>query len=218
MANPESSSVSAGKSSFLPVFPLELWDIIIEHLRNEETTQTLSRLAQTCPVLYARINPLLYHPVRLNNSESGARLARTIESRPELAPLIREIQHKQDCGFEIHSQRHIKFYNMVVTLPNLEKLCLKNNLAPIGSFRWATDQEREHAYMKWFTADEPRPLKQIRDFGVGPSGESSFSPPSDEKFNFERPGTDKTLFWTSFLQNPVGFPALRVCKLSNKMG
>lgn len=71
------------RSTLLPVFPLELWDIIIEHLREEESAQHLSRLAQTCPALYSRIDPQLYKSVRLFNSESGARLALTIENRPE---------------------------------------------------------------------------------------------------------------------------------------
>lgn len=212
----EDSSQVRPQPSFLPIFPLELWDIIIEYLRNEETLQSLSRLAQTCPMLRARIEPLLYQPVRLQNSESGARLARTIMSRPELAPLIREIQHKEDSGFEQYSQRYSKFYQWVVTLPHLERLCLRNEIKLLDTSRWASEDERHEELENWL--DEawasPRPLKQIRDFGVGPQEESSFSLPADEKFISEFFRRDRTL-WNSSLQTPTGFPALRVCKPFN---
>ncbi|KAJ5135627.1 uncharacterized protein N7515_004905 [Penicillium bovifimosum] len=105
-------SIRTGKSTSLHVFPLEIWDIVIEQLKHEESAQHLSRLAQTCHMLYQRTLPLLYRLVRLANSESGARLAVAIEQRPELAELIHEIRHKADSGSEFLSGRHLKFYNM----------------------------------------------------------------------------------------------------------
>jgi hypothetical protein len=211
MANPGSSPV-ARKPSFLPVFPRELWDIIIDHLRNEETIQTLSRLGQSCPALLTIIEPMLYSPaVRLQNSESGARLARTIDSRPELAPLIREIQHKADSGFEPHSNRHFLFYKMAVTLPNLEKLILKKNSRPLPT--WASEDDRDREFSTSSIKSASNSVKEIRDFGLGPSRESS-SPPTDEIIGNNESDVKRSLFWHSLFQNPKGLPALRECKSS----
>lgn len=215
MIDKESSQVRP-QTSFLPIFPLELWDIIIEHLRNEETVQSLSRLAQTCPMLRARIEPLLYQHVRLQNSESGARLARTIKSRPELSPLIREIHHKENSGFEQDSQRYSKFYQWVVTLPHLERLFLRNEIKLLDTSRWTSEHERHEGFNDWVSEalKSPTPLKQIREFGIGPQEVSSFSPPTDEKFTAQVVWRDRTL-WRSSLQTPTGLPALRICKSSN---
>lgn len=204
------------RSTLLPVFPLELWDIIIEHLREEESAQHLSRLAQTCPALYSRIDPQLYKSVRLFNSESGARLALTIENRPELASLIREIRHKQDTGSEIWSHRHLKFYKAAVTLPNLQKLSLRRNPGPFDSTRWPSTHARDDAVMQWVKkiASRSGSIKEYRDLGYGPPGESSFSPPDDELICMQD-GAAETLFWHASLQNPPGLPALRVCEFYN---
>ncbi|KAJ5236598.1 hypothetical protein N7489_006689 [Penicillium chrysogenum] len=204
------------RSTLLPVFPLELWDIIIEHLREEESAQHLSRLAQTCPALYSRIDPQLYKSVRLFNSESGARLALTIENRPELASLIREIRHKQDTGSEIWSHRHLKFYKAAVTLPNLEKLSLRRNPRPFDSTRWPSTHARDDAVMQWVKkiASRSGSIKEYRDLGYGPPGESSFSPPDDELICMQD-GAAETLFWHASLQNPPGLPALRVCHIGS---
>ena len=213
MATPRERSF-AQRSTLLPVFPLELWDIIIEYLHDEESAQHLSRLAQTCPALYSRIDPQLYNkPVRLFNSESGARLALTIEKRPELAPLIRQIRHKQDTGSELWSYRHLRFYKMAVNLPNLEKLSLRRNPRPFDSTRWASTHARDDALLQWLKkiASGSGSVKEYRELGYGPSDESSFSPP-DHEITYLRDGTAETLFWQASLQNPPGLPALRVCE------
>ncbi|KAI2703727.1 hypothetical protein DTO027I6_2024 [Penicillium roqueforti] len=204
----------AQRSTLLPVFPLELWDIIIEYLQDEESAQHLSRLAQTCPALYSRIDPQLYKCVRLFNSESGARLALTIEKRPELAPLIRQIRHKQDAGSEVWSYRHLKFYKMAVTLPNLENLSLRRNPRPFDSTRWASTHARDDALLQWVKkiASGSGSVKEYRELGYGPSEESSFSPP-DHEITYER--ATETLFWHASLQTPSGLPALRVCHIGS---
>ncbi|KGO71837.1 hypothetical protein PITC_028400 [Penicillium italicum] len=205
------------RSTLLPVFPLELWDIIIEYLRDEESAQHLSRLAQTCPALYCRIDPQLYKkPVYLLNSESGARLALTIEKRPELAPLICEIRHKQDAGSEIWSARHFKFYKTAVTLPNLENLSLRRNPMLFDSTRWASADDRDNATLQWVKnlASGKGSVKKYRELGYGPSGESSFSPP-DREISDIRAGAVETLFWHASLQHPPGLPALRVCHIGS---
>ncbi|CAG8888142.1 unnamed protein product [Penicillium egyptiacum] len=204
------------RSTLLPVFPLELWDIVIEYLHDEESAQHLSRLAQTCPALYSRIDPQLYKLVRLSNSESGARLALTIEKRPELAPLIRDIRHKHDAGSEIWSYRHLKFYKMAATLPNLENLSLRRNPRPFDSTRWASRRARDDAMLQWVkdVASGSGSIKEYRGLGYGPSGESSFSPPYHEPTRMQS-GADQTLFWHASLQNPPGLPALRFCHIGS---
>ncbi|KAJ5699459.1 hypothetical protein N7536_002472 [Penicillium majusculum] len=205
------------RSKLLPVFPLELWDIIIEYLRDEESAQHLSRLAQSCPALYAKIDPLLYNnPLRLLNSESGARLALTVEKRPELAPLIREIQHKQDSGSEFWSYRHLKFYKMAVTLPNLENLSLRRNPRSFDSTRWASTYARDDAMLQWERKIRSGSIsvKEYREMGYGPLGESSFSPP-DHELTYMRNSAVETLFWHASLQYPPGMPALRVCHIGS---
>ena len=204
------------RSTLLPVFPLELWDIIIQYLHDEESAQHLSRLAQTCPALYSRIDPQLYKSVRLFNSESGARLALTIEKRPELASLIHEIRHKQDTGSETWSHRHFKFYKAAVALPNLESLILRRNPRPFDSSRWASTHARDDAMIQWKrkAALGSMSIKEYRDLGFGPPGESSFSPPDHER-NYTQNATTGTLFGHASLQNPPGLPALRVCEFYN---
>ncbi|CAI7643176.1 unnamed protein product [Penicillium crustosum] len=205
------------RSTLLPIFPLELWDIIIEYLHDEESAQHLSRLAQTCPALYSRIDPQLYSkPVRLFNSESGAHLALTIEKRPELAPLIREIRHKQDAGSEFWSSRHLKFYETAVTLPNLENLSLRRNPRPFDSARWASAHARDEAMLQWVKkiGSGSGSVKEYRELGYGPSGESSFSPP-DNELSYTRDGAVETLFWHASLQHPPGLPSLRVCHIGS---
>ncbi|KAK4864448.1 hypothetical protein LT330_009711 [Penicillium expansum] len=205
------------RPTLLPIFPLELWDIIIEYLHDEESAQHLSRLAQTCPALYFRIDPQLYNnPVRLLNSESGARLALTIEKRPELAPLICEIRHKQDTGSEYWSNRHLQFYKTAVTLPNLENLSLRRNPRPFDSTRWASANARDDAMLEWMDkiASGSGSVKEYRELGYGPSGESSFSPP-DRELSHTRDGEVETLFWHASLQHPPGLPALRVCHIGS---
>ncbi|KAJ5834934.1 hypothetical protein N7447_000960 [Penicillium robsamsonii] len=204
------------RSTILPVFPLELWDIIIEYLHDEESAQHLSRLAQSCATLYERINSKLYNRVRLFNSESGARLALTIEKRPELAPLIREIRHKQDAGSEFWSYRHFKFYKSAVTLPNLESLSLRRNPRPFDSARWASTYARDDAMLEWVRkiASGSGTVKEYRELGFGPLGESSFSPP-DRKLGYMQDGAVETLFVHASLPDPPGLPALRVCHIGS---
>ncbi|CAI7609952.1 unnamed protein product [Penicillium discolor] len=216
MASPKERAF-VQRSTLLPIFPLELWDIIIEYLHDEESAQHLSRLAQTCPALYSRIDPQLYSkPVRLFNSESGAHLALTIEKRPELAPLIHEIRHKQDAGSEFWSYRHLKFYEMAVTLPNLENLSLRRNPRPFDSARWTSAHARDEAMLEWVKkiGSGSGSVKEYRELGYGPSGESLFSPP-DNELSYTRDGAVETLFWHASLQNPPGLPALCVCHIGS---
>ncbi|KAJ5130412.1 uncharacterized protein N7515_006451 [Penicillium bovifimosum] len=205
-------SIGSDKSSFLH-FPLEIWDMIIEQLKHEESPQHLSRLAQTCQMLYQRTLPLLYSPVCLANSESGARLAVAIEQRPELAELIREIRHKEDSGSELSSGRHLKFYKMAAGLPNLETLSLRRNPRPHKFDKWTvhniqTVEARE-------AAREAQTVGEYRDMGFGPLGQSQFSPPDIRTIPFDYDRGDETLFWHALLQHPPGLPALRVCHIGS---
>ncbi|KAJ5773413.1 hypothetical protein N7457_008309 [Penicillium paradoxum] len=218
MATPDRMMARPARSTILPVFPLELWDMIIESLCDEESAQHLSRLSRTCSMLYQRIEPSLYSTVRLWNSESGARLARTIERRPELAPRIRQIRHKEDAGSEFYSHRYLKFYKTAATLPELEKLVLRRNPRPFELTRWANRDERDDALLEWSrkVVTGTAIVKEWRDLGWGPPGESSFSPPGvSDKLSFERDSSKEGLFSHALLQNPPGMPALRVCHIGS---
>lgn len=175
MANTEVSRTRPC-SSFLPVFPPELWNIIIEYLDDGATAQNLGRLAQACPALQAIIEPRLYNPVRLHNPESGARLARTIKSRPELAPLIRELRHKEDSGFGGNLHRYCTFYLMVSNLPNLEQIFMRKTIDPIETYQSADDEGLEEIYnvlhpALWWSSTPKHvamPLKEYRKYTNSP--------------------------------------------------
>ncbi|KAJ5567419.1 hypothetical protein N7535_006725 [Penicillium sp. DV-2018c] len=181
----EMSTPSAG-SDPLRLFPLEIWDMVIEQLKSEESSQHLSRLAQTCHTLYQRSLPFLYGTVRLAHSESGARLAVAIEQRPELAKLIREIRHKEDSGSELSSGRHFKFYKMAAGLPDLRTLVLRRNPRP---------------------PKEPGSYLRTADWAE--------DPPDTSVIPFDYARGDETLFWHALLQNPPGLPALRTCHIGS---
>ncbi|KAJ5327578.1 uncharacterized protein MYU51_009313 [Penicillium brevicompactum] len=208
------------RSSFLPVFPLELWDIIIGYLDDGESAQNLSRLSQANPALREIIEPRLYQPVRLNNSESGARLARTIKSRPDLAPLIREIQHKKDSGHENHYTRYLKFYQMILGLPNLETLFLRNEIKRPDTSRWSNEVEfgsemsQAEALQRALQEVSIMTIGRYRYLIAAPLEDSSFSPPTDEPLSDEFWEQHHTL---SGLYNPSlkGLPALRVCHVGS---
>jgi hypothetical protein len=201
------SPPARSRSLYVPVFPLELWDIIIEYLHREETVQSLSRLSQTCPLLHTRIEPLLYQPVRLQNSESGARLARTIRSRPELAPLIREIQTNEDSGLEIAGQSYWEFYQAAVTLPSLEKLYLRRHADPLDALRYPCQKTRELVYVQ-----VERQYATMEGSGDGLPFIAPFESLATPGRTFEKAWPGRTLFDYSLLQAPTGLPALRVCK------
>ncbi|CAG8145792.1 unnamed protein product [Penicillium salamii] len=175
MANTEVSRTRPC-SSFLPVFPPELWNIIIEYLDDGATAQNLGRLAQACPALQAIIEPRLYNPVRLHNPESGARLARTIKSRPELAPLIRELRHKEDSGFGGNFYSYCTFYLMVSNLPNLEQIFMRKAIDSIETSQSADDESLEEIYnvlhpALWWSSTPKHvamPLKEYRKYTNSP--------------------------------------------------
>ncbi|KAJ5550956.1 hypothetical protein N7461_005654, partial [Penicillium sp. DV-2018c] len=205
-------STRPASSDPLRLFLLEIWDMVIEQLKYEESSQHLSRLARTCRMLYQRTIPFLYGTVRLAHSESGARLAVAIEQRPELAKLIREIRHKEDSGSELASARHLKFYKMAAGLPDLRTLVLRRNPRP-SKFQWLkvrTTQWAEEA------RNEAWNVRRYRLHGFGPRGKSCFSPPPDTaKIVFDYNRGDQTLFWHALLQNPPGLPALRSCHIGS---
>ncbi|KAJ6180197.1 hypothetical protein N7519_010658, partial [Penicillium mononematosum] len=69
------------------IFPLEIWLMIFQYLRDEESPQHISRLAQTCKSFHQELNHVIYQPVRLRRVENARHFANTISSRPDLAAL-----------------------------------------------------------------------------------------------------------------------------------
>ncbi|KAJ5135677.1 uncharacterized protein N7515_004955 [Penicillium bovifimosum] len=160
-------------------------------------------------MLYQRTLPLLYRLVRLANSESGARLAVAIEQHPELAELIHEIRHKADGGSESSSGRHLKFYKMAAGLPNLETLILRTNPRPHKFNRFAVDNSLTAQWARQ-VAREVQTVKQFRNLGFGPPGQSQFSPPDTGMVPLGLERGDETLFGHALRQNPPGLSALHL--------
>ena len=208
MAYPEAAS-SRHSSSFLPVFPLELWDIIIGYLDDGGTPQHLGRLCQACPALQAVIEPRLYQHVRLRSLRGGYRLARTLESRPELRPLIREIRHKKDSGFKSNDKLVRKFYRMFANLPNLEQVFMRTTLGELVN---AFNRVRRPVEELGIIQETLRWSLGLTDLVL--LGDDDPDTSKDPVFTED----DFQIFGNYMLQSPKGLPALRVCEWSSKSG
>ncbi|CAG8124792.1 unnamed protein product [Penicillium olsonii] len=206
MAYPEAAS-SRHSSSFLPVFPLELWDIIIGYLDDGGTPQHLGRLSQACPALQAVIEPRLYQHVRLRSLRGGYRLARTLESRPDLRPLIREIRHKKDSGFESNDKLVRKFYRMFANLPNLEQVFMRTTLDELVN---AFNRVRRPVEELGIIQETLRWSLGLTDLVL--LGDDDPDTSKDPEFTED----DFQIFGNYMLQSPKGLPALRVCHIGTK--
>lgn len=138
----EQDEPSANRASLPP----ELWIMVIQHLRESvrKEPKHLSRLAQTCRSLYQSILPYLYETPRLSWLIHGPRLAETIKKRPDLAPLIREIRHEDDTGFEDLIDFSVPFYEMIAKLPSLETLVFRKRLGVHWrrDIKWTEEEDK----------------------------------------------------------------------------
>ncbi|OQE41849.1 hypothetical protein PENCOP_c004G06951 [Penicillium coprophilum] len=107
------------------VFPPELWLMIIQFLRDEESPQHISRLAQTCKFFYQEINHVIYQSVRLRRVENARRFAKTVSSRPDLAALVKGVRHADDLGFSDFAGHSEPFYQALTKLQNLQTLVMR---------------------------------------------------------------------------------------------
>ncbi|OQE02802.1 hypothetical protein PENVUL_c038G06646 [Penicillium vulpinum] len=116
----------------LPIFPLEIWFMIFQYLRDEESPQHISRLAQTCKYFHRELEHVIYQPVRLKRIENARRFANTVSSRPDLAALVKEVRHSDDTGFSDFAGYSVPFYQALVKLQNLQTLVMRKTLRPSG--------------------------------------------------------------------------------------
>lgn len=147
LQNPTQNTIEQDESSANRAsLPPELWDMIIQHLRESvrKESKHLSRLAQTCRSLYQIIHPFLYETPRLSWLIHGPRLAETIKKRPDLAPLIREIRHEYDTGFEDLIEFSVPFYEMIAKLPSLETLVFRKRLGVPWrrDIKWTEEEDK----------------------------------------------------------------------------
>ncbi|KAJ5540064.1 hypothetical protein N7513_008396 [Penicillium frequentans] len=127
LQNPTQNTIEQDESSANRAsLPPELWDMIIQHLRE------------------SIIHPFLYETPRLSWLIHGPRLAETIKKRPDLAPLIREIRHEYDTGFEDLIEFSVPFYEMIAKLPSLETLVFRKRLGVPWrrDIKWTEEEDK----------------------------------------------------------------------------
>lgn len=116
--------------SMVPVFPPEIWLIIVDHLRGEDNPQHISRLSQTCRWLYQEINHLIYRSVRLNWEMNVLGFGQTVFNRPQLAGLVKQVRYAIDMGSNSFTSRYSPFYKLLPRLYNLRTLNLRKDFYP----------------------------------------------------------------------------------------
>lgn len=87
------------------IFPLELWLVIFQYLRDE--------------------SPRLV--------ENARRFANTVSGRPHLAALVKEVRHAE-VGFADFAGYSEPFYKALIKLPNLETLVMRKSLHPSTAY------------------------------------------------------------------------------------
>lgn len=209
------------------IFPLELWLMIFQYLR-EESPQHISILAQTCKSFYQELNLVIYQPVRLRRLENARRFANTISGRPDLAALVKEVRHAEDMGFADFAGYSEPFYKALAKLPSLETLVMRKTLHPSTEYSPQTESQEvltqiSNAF-EYLGVPESYLEDLLTDMGNRgyPLGDASDSfglgfHPCEEDFSLQGLAQDlaeRTYFSRDYLQDLI--PALRTCKLPNR--
>ena len=129
-----------------PTFPVELWLMIIEHLRDEESPQHMSRLAQTSKWFHEVVNDALYPIMRLQSNLNAEKFAFSMinleepkfVARPEVKSLVREVRHHGDMGFQNFTYSCSLFYEELATFHNLETLIMRPRWSATNPSLWST--------------------------------------------------------------------------------
>lgn len=216
-------------SSAPPILPAELWLMIAEYLKDEDSPRHLSRLARTSKWLYWALNDLIYQTVRLERRANARKFAETLRDRPELKGLISEVRHYGDMGFQDFSYFCSTFYTELSTLQNLQTLIMRPKWRK-RQVRWRHlwecllyDVYLEGDYSYWdeyvekflLALDRAEQMGEVdvdEEFGYGwnPLADDD---PADYAFPYDHP---QLLAMTSFCGNTLkdSLPALRTCKSS----
>ncbi|KAF4760459.1 hypothetical protein HAV15_007438 [Penicillium sp. str.  len=206
------------------IFPLELWLMIFQYLR-EESPQHISILAQTCKSFYQELNLVIYQPVRLRRLENARRFANTISGRPDLAALVKEVRHAEDMGFADFAGYSEPFYKALAKLPSLETLVMRKTLHPSTEYSPQTESQEvltqiSNAF-EYLGVPESYLEDLLTDMGNRgyPLGDASDSfglgfHPCEEDFSLQGLAQDlaeRTYFSRDYLQDLI--PALRTCHI-----
>jgi hypothetical protein len=213
------------------IFPLEIWLMIFQYLRDEETPHHISRLAQTCKSFHQELNHVIYQPVRLRRVENARHFANTISSRPDLAALVKEVRHSEDVGFSDFAGYSRPFYEALTKLDNLQTLVMRENLPPSDDghtpqaevqavltdiYYLNEDLHMRESCLEYLETlmmemeDKGFPLGDASDpFGLG-------FHPLDDNFSIQC-WADGLSYYTYFSQDYLKdlIPALRTCDLPN---
>ncbi|KAJ5342525.1 hypothetical protein N7541_011649 [Penicillium brevicompactum] len=139
-------------SSLASTFPAEIWLIIIKYLQQEKaSSQHLSRLSRTCRAFYEEVEPLLYETIILKWRKNSKLLAETLQRRPQLKALVKELRHEHEMGISLTNFSK-PFYKQLTSMENLETLifnpkwtiirCLGVRLFPEpNQDRWRSEAE-----------------------------------------------------------------------------
>ncbi|KAK9856561.1 hypothetical protein MYU51_000273 [Penicillium brevicompactum] len=132
-------------SSLASTFPVEIWLIIIKHLQQEKaSSQHLSRLSRTCRAFYEEIEPLLYETIILKRKAKARLLADTLQRRPHLKALVKELRHEDEMGISLTNFSK-PFYKQLTSMENLETLIFKPEWKRMSflSRRWPSEPEQD---------------------------------------------------------------------------
>lgn len=205
--------------------------MIFQYLRDEESPQHISRLAQTCKSFHQELNHVIYQPVRLRRVENARHFANTISSRPGLAALVKEVRHSEDVGFSDFAGYSRPFYEALTKLQNLQTLVMRENLPPsddghtpqaeVQAVLTDIHYRNEDLNMRQSCLDDlEAPMMEMEDQGF-PLGDApdpfglGFHP-FDDDFSIQCWADDLTQY-TYFSQDSLKdlIPALRTCELRN---
>ncbi|CAG8022961.1 unnamed protein product [Penicillium nalgiovense] len=203
--------------------------MIFQYLRDEESPQHISRLAQTCKSFHQELNHVIYQPVRLRRVENARHFANTISSRPGLAALVKEVRHSEDVGFSDFAGYSRPFYEALTKLQNLQTLVMRENLPPsddghtpqaeVQAVLTDIHYRNEDLNMRQSCLDDlEAPMMEMEDQGF-PLGDApdpfglGFHP-FDDDFSIQCWADDLTQY-TYFSQDSLKdlIPALRTCHI-----
>lgn len=117
-----SKSTMAVQDSLFHNLPLELLDMIFQHLRR--SPHSIYSLALTCRRFCVLTTPALYSSICLTDPVSSKQLARILQQSSSLSSLVLELQvHFHDARAD---QTHEALLDAIVEMHNLESLSLRS--------------------------------------------------------------------------------------------
>ncbi|KAJ5736389.1 uncharacterized protein N7483_001514 [Penicillium malachiteum] len=107
--------------------PKDLWQRIVDQLRDDRSPNHLSHLIRTCKWFHENFVHLLYQNLRFFNKGDAIAFGNAL-LRQEVKDLVEEIRHEDTTGFLDFTGRSNPFFQKPPTLTNLKTLILKRGL------------------------------------------------------------------------------------------